>query len=340
MLSNNKNNYLLINWLRITFILLFSMIIIGGLTRLTNSGLSITEWELFKGILPPLNQKSWDQYFELYKLIPQYQISNPLMSLDEFKTIFYWEYIHRILGRIIGIFSLLFLIYFQFIKKLSFKSLSPYYLVFILILFQGYMGWYMVKSGLVNDVTVSHYRLSVHLLTAIVILSIIFWQILNLRNNKLKNFFVFDIVRFPYIFLFFLLLIQVVLGAFVSGLDAGRIYQSWPLMGTGYFPDDFDFNHLQDLLNFDIHSLVQFYHRNLAYIISIYIVLIALKIFLSKDKSLYKPITIVLVILTFQILLGVYTLLSNLNIVLASAHQIFSIILILGSLNLYYSTIK
>ena len=90
MLSNNKNNYLLINWLRITFILLFSMIIIGGLTRLTNSGLSITEWELFKGILPPLNQKSWDQYFELYKLIPQYQISNPLMSLDEFKTIFYW----------------------------------------------------------------------------------------------------------------------------------------------------------------------------------------------------------------------------------------------------------
>ena len=133
----------------------FLIIIVGGLTRLTNSGLSIIEWELFKGILPPLNEAKWNLYFEKYKTIPQYKLLNFNMSLDEFKTIFYWEYIHRILGRIIGIFSLFFLIYFQFIKKLSFKSLSPYYLVF-LILFQGYMGWYMVKSGLVNDVTVSH----------------------------------------------------------------------------------------------------------------------------------------------------------------------------------------
>ena len=177
------------------------MIIIGGLTRLTNSGLSITEWELFKGILPPLNKNDWNEYFTLYKQIPQYQLVNPQMSINEFKIIFFWEYIHRFLGRLIGLFFLVPLIYFYF-KNIDKKYLIPCYLVMILILVQGFVGWYMVQSGLVNDVTVSHYRLSLHLSIAIIILSIICWQVLNLKMviQKILEFLEIEIHIYFYLY--------------------------------------------------------------------------------------------------------------------------------------------
>ncbi len=208
MYSHDKKlNNLFRYWLTGTLILVFTTIIVGGLTRLTDSGLSITEWELFKGILPPLNDETWDIYFSLYKEIPQYKILNPNMSLQEFKVIFYWEYFHRVLGRIIGIFFLLPLIFFH-IKKIIHKNyLLPCYMILFLILIQGVVGWYMVKSGLVNDVSVSHYRLSLHLTIAIIIISIIFWLLLNLRNNtNLKFFFSYKIkcsffvINFVYFF--------------------------------------------------------------------------------------------------------------------------------------------
>ena len=167
---------------------MFLIIIIGGLTRLTNSGLSITEWELFKGILPPLTQNSWNEYFDLYKEIPQYKLLNFDMSLEEFKIIFYWEYIHRIFARALGLFFLIFLIYFHFSKKIKKTYLFTCYFIFTLIVLQGFIGWYMVQSGLVNDITVSHFRLSFHLSTAIVIISIIFW-LLNIISNNDKKFF-------------------------------------------------------------------------------------------------------------------------------------------------------
>ena len=160
--NEKKINRLFQYWLITSLILVFFIIIVGGLTRLTNSGLSITEWELFNGILPPLNDITWSYYFDQYKLIPQYKILNFDMSIDEFKIIFYWEYFHRILARLIGLFFLLPLIYFYFSKKIETKYLNYCYLIFILILIQGVIGWYMVKSGLVNNVTVSHYRLSIH----------------------------------------------------------------------------------------------------------------------------------------------------------------------------------
>ena len=158
MSYDKKINNIIFYWLNLGLALIFLMIIVGGLTRLTNSGLSITEWELFKGVFPPLNETGWNDYFQLYKQIPQYYILYPNMTLDEFKIIFYWEYAHRILGRLIGLFFLIPIIYFQFIKKISFSELKPYYLILFLIVLQGGLGWYMVKSGLVNDVTVSHYR--------------------------------------------------------------------------------------------------------------------------------------------------------------------------------------
>ena len=272
------------------------MIFIGGLTRLTNSGLSITEWELFKGILPPINDLSWKKYFELYQKIPQYEIVNPSMSLNEFKVIFYWEYFHRILGRFIGLFFLIPLIYFYF-KKINRFYLVPCSIVMVLIVFQGFIGWYMVTSGLVNNVTVSHYRLSIHLSIAILIISIIFWQILNLERSETKVFFRFDKKRLPYSLLILLIFFQIIFGAFVSGLDAGKVYQSWPLMGLNYFPDDIKTNNILNFFDFENHSLVQFYHRNIAYLISIYILIICFLVFKNKKKELYKSSSILLVFL-------------------------------------------
>ena len=284
MISNEKKiNNLFSAWLLITLILVFLIVIVGGLTRLTNSGLSITEWELFEGVLPPLNEKSWNFYFDLYKEIPQYKLLNFNMNIEEFKVIFYWEYFHRLFARIIGIFFLIPLIFFylsNFIKK---EYLNICYLIFMLIVLQGIVGWYMVKSGLVNDITVSHYRLSIHLLNAFLILSIIFWLRKNFLLQKSKIFFELKKKYFPFQLLISLIFIQIILGAFVSGLDAGKIYQTWPLMGQNYFPDDLVIKKVSDMLVFDNHSLVQFYHRNLAYIIILYSIF--LTIFVYKKKN-------------------------------------------------------
>ena len=340
MVTHEKKNYVLFSyWLTTALILVFFIIIIGGLTRLTNSGLSITQWELFKGILPPLALSKWEEYFDLYKEIPQFKILYPQMSLSEFKIIFYWEYFHRILGRVIGLFFLIPLIYFHY-KKIDKKYLKSCNTVMLLILLQGFVGWYMVMSGLVNELTVSHYRLSLHLGIAILIISIIFWQILSLKEDKIKVFFYTSKERLPYLFLIFLIFIQIIFGAFVSGLDAGKIYQNWPLMGINYFPDDVTINNFLNLVDFENHSLIQFYHRNLAYLITVYILILSYLIFKKQNTKLYKPIILLIIILSFQVFLGIFTLLSNLHIALASMHQIISVILILSALNLYYYTIK
>ena len=193
MIINDKNiKNLFAYWLYFSLILVFLIIIIGGLTRLTNSGLSITEWELFTGILPPMNSVTWDFYFNQYKKIPQYKLINYNMTMYDFKVIFYWEYVHRILARLIGLFFLIPLIYFHFSKKIEKEYIYICYAIFFLIVLQGTIGWYMVKSGLTNDITVSHYKLSLHLVIALVIISSIFWVIKNLQEKKRKYFFNFS----------------------------------------------------------------------------------------------------------------------------------------------------
>ena len=207
---------------------------------------------------------------------------------------------------------------------------------FFLIVIQGVVGWYMVKSGLINDVTVSHYRLSVHLSMAFIIISCIYWLIQNTRINSSKIFFNFSYKNLPYLILILFIFFQIILGAFVSGLDAGRVYQTWPLMGSTYFPDDIILNHYVKLFNFNNHSLVQFYHRNLAYLISFYILVLAFYIVLRRKRYLYRPITFVIILLFTQIFLGILTLISGLNIYIASAHQISSVLLVFSTLNLYF----
>ena len=339
-LNNKKINQLFYYWLLITFLLVFLMVMVGGLTRLTNSGLSITQWELFTGILPPLDLQTWDRYFSLYKEIPQYKLLNNNMSLDEFKIIFYWEYFHRILGRVIGLFFLVPFLFFYFSKKINKNYLSICFNILILICIQGIVGWYMVQSGLLNDVTVSHYRLSLHLSLAFIIISMIFWLLLNIKKQTIIFFFKKDKKNYIFYIFLFLLFTQIIFGAFVSGLDAGRIYQTWPLMNDAYFPNDTKINDFYDFFIFDNHALVQFYHRNIAYLILVYSIFIGFLVLQKNTVDLRKPFYLVAFFLVIQIILGIFTLLTGLNIYLASTHQIVSLLLVLSVINLCYNHIK
>ena len=179
----NKNIYISY-WLFLQAFLVATMIVIGGLTRLTDSGLSITEWELFSGIFPPLTLNKWQYLFSLYQQIPEYKLINSSMTLDEFKIIYWWEYSHRLLGRILGFFYIIPLIYFSYKKMLSRNSLISFYLIFFLIFFQGIIGWYMVKSGLSERTDVSHYRLALHLTLAFIIFVLLLWNYLKFKNHK------------------------------------------------------------------------------------------------------------------------------------------------------------
>ena len=329
-----KNNYYqLINiWLLTMIILVFLMIVVGGLTRLTDSGLSITEWELFKGTFPPVSNETWVNYFNLYKEIPQFKLQNPTMSLEEFKIIFYWEYFHRLLGRIIGLTFLLPLIYFSYKKVFTKKTLIILYFIFFLILFQGILGWYMVESGLINNTTVSHYRLSLHLLFAFIILSFLTWNYLNHTNTNNKVFFNFENKLAK--LLFIIILFQIVIGAFVSGLDAGLIYQTWPKMNLSYFPDDLNIKYFDLLYFLNSQSFVQFIHRVLAYIIICYVIFLGLKFYYERKIKILKNYLAVFFVIIVQILLGIFTLISGLNLYLASLHQITSVILVFTVLHL------
>ncbi len=328
---NTKINNQLSLWLIIMFIIISIMIVVGGLTRLTDSGLSITEWQLISGLLPPLNQNDWILYFNLYKEIPEFKLQNFNMTLQEFKVIFWWEWVHRMLGRLIGLCFLIPLIYFSF--KLKITKIINLYFIFFLICFQGFIGWYMVSSGLVDRVDVSHFRLSVHLLIAFLILSLIFWNYLKYQNyNQVVEGINSTI---PFVFLV-LILIQIVIGAFVSGMDAGKIYNSWPLMGNTYFPNDNNFENLFKLSAFSDPSLVQFIHRNLAYIIGLFYVLIFFKVYKNKITKLYRSVNILGFFIILQIILGIFTIILGAQIYIAAVHQVSSIFLVTSSIYFFF----
>ena len=332
---NTKINNQLSIWLITMFWFVSIMIVVGGLTRLTDSGLSITEWQLFSGFFPPLNQNDWVLYFNLYKEIPEFKLQNFNMSMQEFKIIFWWEWAHRFLGRLIGIGFLIPLIYFSI--KIKITNLFNLYFIFILICFQGFIGWYMVSSGLVDRVDVSHFRLSVHLIIAFLILSLIFWNYLKIKisNNILNK--INPLIPFFFLILIFL---QIIFGAFVSGMDAGKIYNSWPLMGNTYFPNDNSLKNLFKLSALSEPSLVQFIHRNLAYIIGIFYLYIFYKIYKNKFYDLYKSVNILGFFIVLQIILGIFTILYGAQIYISSMHQLSSIFLVSSCVYFFYLNTK
>ena len=329
--QNSHLNFQLKIWLVTLIILIILIILVGGLTRLTDSGLSITTWELFVGFIPPLTNDKWIDYFELYKNIPEFSEQNYNMTLNEFKVIFWWEWGHRQLGRLIGLSVLLPIIFFSIKNGLS--ILKDYGLIFLLVCLQGFIGWYMVSSGLIDRVDVSHYRLSLHLVTAFVILSVVFWKFLKLSKIKTQHVSInINLVKF-FLFLIFL---QLVIGAFVSGMDAGRIYNTWPLMGTTYFPDDSKFIEFLNVNIFDNPSIVQFIHRNLAYLIGFFYILMFYKIYRNKMFELYKSINILGFFIILQIILGILTIIFGAKIFISSMHQISSIFLVSSCIYFFY----
>ena len=339
MFEENKNIYVTYWLLLITFLVAL-MVVVGGLTRLTDSGLSITRWDLISGILPPLSLNDWEKSFLLYKQIPEYKLINSLMTLEQFKTIYWWEYFHRLLGRIIGLLYFVPLFYFAFKKMIKKKSLISLYIILILIIFQGYIGWYMVKSGLTERTDVSHYRLALHLTLAFIIFILLLWNYLKYKNQQSHIYNKRLPAYLPILFIS-CVLIQICVGAFVSGLDAGQIYQTWPLMDQGYFPDDSNIKDLFSINALETPSIVQFIHRNIAYFIILLFCLIATKIYRNKDfVYLRSAVLLVLVFLFLQTFLGILTVLSGAQIILASMHQIGSILLITASLILVFKNSK
>ena len=318
-------------WLIFMIILIVSIIGVGGLTRLTDSGLSITAWELFSGILPPFTSEKWDFYFNEYKQIPEFKILNFDMTLDEFKVIFYWEWGHRILARFIGLFSIIPLIFIFLSIKRDFFYEKKYYSIFLLICFQGFIGWFMVSSGLVDNTDVSHYRLALHLTIAFFILSVVFWFLLeNLQIKKNKDKIS---TSFLSIFLFFLIL-QIILGAFLAGLDGGLIYNTWPDMNGKFIPTDINKIDLLKISSSSNPTVIQFYHRLVAYLI-IFLLIVLNYIYYYK-KIPMNNINILNIAIFIQVILGIITLMTGVEIKYASVHQLGSIFVLLSFLFIYY----
>ena len=329
----NSDNYIkyLKLWLITLFLLIIIMVAVGGLTRLTDSGLSITAWELFTGILPPLNINEWNLYFSEYKKIPEYQNINYGMSLNEFKVIFYWEYAHRLLARFVGLFTLIPLILFSLYFKNTQHYSNKYYWIFFLVCLQGFIGWYMVSSGLIQNNDVSHFRLSIHLSLALFILCLIFWFILSIYKIKKFEF------KFPNLLLLFILMLivlQIILGAFLSGLDGGLIYNSWPDMNGSFFPTDVGYLDLLSSQLFNNVSIIQFLHRFTAYLLLFFILI--LNYFFIKNKFNIKNVILFDVAILLQVFLGIVTLISGVEIKYASLHQLGSIFVLTTYLIILY----
>ncbi|MFI0427877.1 COX15/CtaA family protein [Mariniflexile sp. HMF6888] len=318
-----KDSKKVIYWLLIGCLLIFIMVIVGGITRLTHSGLSISNYKLISGTLPPMNEAEWHEAFDLYKQYPEYQKLNNHFNLQDFKDIYFWEWLHRFIGRMIGIVFLLPFLYFLITKQLTKPTIKKAIILLSLGAFQGFMGWYMVKSGLVDIPDVSHYRLAAHLTTAFVTFAYTFWVALDLMfpNKKEINIKFRNLIRWGLA----LLLLQIIYGAFVAGLDAGFIHNHWPMMSEGKFMHETVYIEQTPLYKNFIEgkSGVQFAHRILAYIVVLFIVVIWLKSKkLTLTKIQTKSIHVLLLMVGVQFLLGVFTIILQVPVWLGVAHQI------------------
>jgi cytochrome c oxidase assembly protein subunit 15 len=306
------------NWLTIVAVLVFLMIVVGGITRLTESGLSMVRWEPISGAIPPMNEADWQAEFDHYRSSPQYELVNRGMTLDDFKTIFFWEYVHRLLGRLIGLAFALPLAWFAW--KRAIPRGYGWKLGALLALggLQGAIGWWMVASGLVDVPEVSHIRLAVHLLTALLIFAGLIWVALDLR--RLAETPQSRPAGMPVLasWALSLLFVQFLFGAYVAGLDAGYAFNTWPKMGEEWFPAEtpmFD----SFLRNFvDNPIVVQFVHRWLAFVAAALALWLAWRAWMRGfrgDAALLAGAT------AAQILLGILTLLSGVQIDIAVSHQ-------------------
>jgi len=315
-----------IAWLSIGCILIACMVIIGGITRLTGSGLSITKWKPIMGALPPMNNSEWQVAFDKYKQIPEFTLKNQHMDMEGFKAIFFWEYLHRNWGRLMG---LAFII--PFVLFLSRGLLNGWLrrrTIAILIGggTVGALGWFMVVSGLQDNPDVSHYRLATHLSAAFTVFSLVLWTVFDIALGRRGIVGNGSTMARNARWLLVLLGVQIIWGAFTAGLDAGRIYNTWPLMNGAFMPENvtafgswwFDLTHHRDG--------VQFIHRNLAWLVAAAAVGFAVRY--RRESTLSGIWVPILLMVLVQFILGVLTLLTRVNIVLGVAHQFGALLLL------------
>ena len=326
----NKNKSVII-WLLSGCILVFIMVIVGGITRLTNSGLSMTDWHLVTDTFPPLSEEKWQKTFETYKQFPEYKKINSQndFTLSDYKFIYFWEWFHRFIGRIIGLVFLAPFVYFLVKKKLDRPTINKCFVLLGMGTLQGFFGWFMVKSGLIDNPDVSHYRLALHLTFAFLTFAYTLWVALDLLYPN-KNEVILPlkkIARFTLVFL----IIQIIYGGFVAGLNAGLIHNHWPLMSDGQFL------HESIMLEKDNWFLrltegksgVQFVHRTLAYVV------VGLMLFLFFKSKKYiltlqqkNGLNALIIIVFLQFTLGVFTLLYQVPLWLGLTHQIMAFFLL------------
>ena len=328
-------------WLLALTTMVLLIIIIGGLTRLTDSGLSMTDWKPLLGVIPPLSQDKWLIVFEMYKQTPEFKIVNRSMTLEEFKFIFWWEWFHRVFARLIGVVFIIPLIYFLIKKQISKSLLLRLPIVFMFGIFQAFVGWWMVKSGLSENPYVSPYRLTFHLLNALIIFSILLWIAMDYKHSLKTNFlskpFSQDFLVFFSIVLVF---ITIGTGGFMAGTNSGQSFNTFPLMNGKIIPDDY---FLEDLGMYNIFEntvAINFNHRWFSIFVFFYIIFVCFKFIKFDNKKVPKILVIlVLFFLTLQVALGIVTLLSNVYLPLASMHQTNSILL-LSTLLISYHQFK
>lgn len=327
-MTKQKDNYKVIYWLLTGCALLFIMVVIGGITRLTNSGLSMSDYKLITGTIPPLNEAEWQEAFALYQQYPEFQKLHSHFTLSDFKGIYFWEWLHRVIGRLIGLVFLLPFLYFLATKQLSAKTIKKSLFLLFLGAFQGALGWYMVKSGLVDMPHVSHYRLSAHLTTAFFTFAATLWVALDLMypikkpvDKKFRNLIIVG---------FIVLAIQIIYGGFVAGLKAGLLHNHWPFMNEGkilhhsaYVLDPWYVNLIEN------PSGIQFIHRTLAYFVVIIIGIIwyrAQQLTLTKLQT--RGVHSLLLLVCLQFFIGVITIIYGVPIWLGVAHQIGAFFLV------------
>ncbi len=320
-----KENKPVIIWLLSGCVLIFIMVVVGGITRLTNSGLSMTDWHLITDTLPPLTEAKWQEAFHQYKQFPEYQKINihNNFTLSDYKFIYFWEWFHRFIGRAIGIVFIIPFVYFLIKKRLDKETLKKGLILLGLGGLQGFFGWFMVKSGLIDNPDVSHFRLALHLTTAFITFAYTFWVALDLIYPVKRN--VEKTLRSIARYTLFFLLLQIIYGGFVAGLNAGLIHNHWPLMSDGQFIHDSVFLEQDSLLlSFtEGKSGVQFIHRTLAYVVTGMILFLYYKsskynIDFNQKRSLQALVFLVFV----QFALGVFTLLYGVPLWLGLIHQV------------------
>lgn len=317
-----KDNKKVIYWLLTGCILIFIMVIIGGITRLTDSGLSISNYKLITGTIPPIGETAWQEAFELYQQYPEFQKLHSHFTLEDFKKIYFWEWLHRVIGRLIGIVFIIPFGYFLATKQLSKKTIKKCLVLLVLGGFQGFLGWYMVKSGLVDKPDVSHFRLAAHLTTAFITFAATLWVALDLifpkqkiYNKKFRNLIIIGYI---------LLIVQIIFGAFVAGLKAGLLHNHWPLMNEGKFIHETVYTLEPWYKNLiENPSGIQFTHRMLAYLVVFIVLLIGYqsrKLKLTKHQ--HKAINALWILVLLQFILGVFTIILQVPLWLGIAHQI------------------